>query len=135
MALSPEDHMRITELISQHGHFMDSGEFDRLDELFTDDIVYDVRDFGFGSLRGFAAIREAALQLGDLNPVGHHITNVVVTPVDNGTARVRSKGIGINTDGTARSVVYDDTVIRGPHGWRIAHRTVLGRHRPLTTGR
>ncbi|WP_067546786.1 nuclear transport factor 2 family protein [Nocardia crassostreae] len=135
MALSLQDRLDITELLSQHGHFMDSGELDRLDQLFTDDIVYDLADLGMVSLYGLAAIRDAALALGDLNPVGHHITNVVVTQDRDGTVRVRSKGIGISADGTARSVVYDDTVTRGPGGWRIAHRTVLGRHRPLAIGR
>ena len=33
-------------------------------------------------MRGIAAIREGALALGDRNPVAHHVTNVVVTPVD-----------------------------------------------------
>ncbi len=39
MRLTQEDRAAITELISLHGHLVDSGELDRLHELFTDDIT------------------------------------------------------------------------------------------------
>ncbi|MGV4980847.1 nuclear transport factor 2 family protein [Streptomyces sp. NRAIS4] len=39
MALPPEDRLAITELISMHGHLVDDGQLDRLDELFTPDVV------------------------------------------------------------------------------------------------
>ncbi|HZE33074.1 MAG TPA: nuclear transport factor 2 family protein [Actinoallomurus sp.] len=42
MALSDADRTVITELISLHGHLVDEGELGRLDEVFTDDVVYDV---------------------------------------------------------------------------------------------
>lgn len=40
MALSVEDRLAIHDLVALHGHLMDAGEFDRLDELFTEDFVY-----------------------------------------------------------------------------------------------
>ena len=42
---------------------MDNGELDRLGELFTDDVIYDVSAFGLGELRGREAIRRAAREL------------------------------------------------------------------------
>ena len=42
--------------------------------------------------------------MGDANPVGHHVTNIVITRIDDRSARVQSKGIGIKADGTAGSV-------------------------------
>lgn len=129
--LSAEDRIDIAELISLHGHLFDAGELDRLDELFTADIVYDLTDFGQRPLRGVAAIRDAALAPGASNPVGHHVTNIVVTQGGDGLVRVRSKGIGVNADGTTGSVTYEDRVIRGDQGWRISHRTVLARRAPL----
>lgn len=131
MALSAQDRIDITDLINLHGHLTDAGDLDRLDELFTPDVTYDVTDFGFGSLHGTAAIREAALALGDANPVGHHVTNIVITGIDDRSARVRSKGIGIMADGTAGSAVYDDVVTRGSDGWKISHRTVTARKTAL----
>jgi SnoaL-like domain len=131
MALTAEDRTAITELISMHGHLVDAGELDRLHELFTADVTYDVTDLGAGSLEGLAAIREAALALGELNPVGHHITNIVLTELADDRVRALSKGIGINADGTSGSVTYEDTISRGDQGWRISHRRVLVRRAPL----
>jgi ketosteroid isomerase-like protein len=131
MALAEQDRIEITDLINLHGHFTDAGELDRAGELFTPDVTYDLDDFGLGSLRGTAALREAALALGDANPVGHHITNIVITQIHEHSAQVRSKGIGIRADGTAGSVVYDDIVTRRPDGWKISRRTVTARRAAL----
>lgn len=125
------DRVLIHELVGLHGHLMDEGRFDRLGELFTDDVVYDVSALGGGELRGAAAIAEAGRTLGDRNPVGHHVTNIVVTELGDDEASVVSKGIGIMADGTAGSVVYEDRVRRTSAGWRIARRRVLPRRRPL----
>ncbi|GAA3845658.1 hypothetical protein GCM10022243_09890 [Saccharothrix violaceirubra] len=137
MTSTHQDRIAITDLVNRHGHLVDAGDLDELDALFTPDVVYDVTALGFGSLRGTAALREAALALGTANPVGHHVTNIVITDLDENSARVRSKGIGITTDGKADSVVYDDTVVRHSDGWKISHRRVIARREPLsgrTTG-
>jgi 3-phenylpropionate/cinnamic acid dioxygenase small subunit len=125
------DRLAIHELIALHGHLMDDGAFDRMGELFTADVVYDVSAFGFGELVGRDAITVAARALGDRNPLGHHVTNIVVTEDPDGTVRVRSKGIGVNADGSTGSVVYDDVVARHPGGWRISYRKVTPRRVPL----
>ncbi|WP_049564950.1 nuclear transport factor 2 family protein [Nonomuraea sp. SBT364] len=131
MALTLEDRFVIAELIAMHGHLCDSGELDRLDEVFTADVLYDVTDFGQEVLRGVAACADAGRALGELNPVGHHVTNVVLTEQADGRVQARSKGIGINADGTSASVTYEDTVMRLDHGWRISHRKVFARRAPL----
>lgn len=131
MSLTQQDRADITDLINLHGHHADAGDLDAMCGLFTTDIVYDVHDLGFGELVGATAIREATLAVGQANPVGHHVTNIVISPIDDRAARVRSKGIGINADGMTGSVTYDDTVTRGPEGWRIARRTVIARRAAL----
>ncbi|WP_255948622.1 nuclear transport factor 2 family protein [Streptomyces odontomachi] len=131
MSLALEDRLAITELISLHGHLVDDGSLDRLDELFTPDVVYDVTEFGQEPLVGVAAIREAAWALGAANPVAHHVTNVVITASADGRVRVRSKGLGVQADGSCGSVSYDDTVVRTPDGWRIDHRKLSPRRTPL----
>jgi len=131
MALTEQDRIDINDLINRHGHLTDAGEPDHAGELFTSDVTYDLDDFGLGSLHGTAAMREAALALGDANPVGHHVTNIVITRIDDRFARVRSKGIGIRADGTAGSVVYDDIVTRRPDGWKISYRKVTARRAAL----
>jgi 3-phenylpropionate/cinnamic acid dioxygenase small subunit len=129
--LSVEDRLRIHELVHLHGHLMDAGAFESLGEIFTEDVVYDVSDLGGGELRGFAAIRQAALTLGGGNPLGHHVTNVAITEAEGGVVRVLSKGIGVNADGTCGSVTYDDVVRRVGVQWRIARRKVIARRKPL----
>ncbi len=131
MPLTQQDRADITDLINLHGHHADAGDLDAMCGLFTADIVYDVHDLGFGELVGAAAIREATLAVGQANPVGHHVTNIVISPLDDRSARVRSKGLGINADGRTGSVTYDDTVTHGPEGWRIAQRTVTARRAAL----
>jgi ketosteroid isomerase-like protein len=131
MALTEQDRIDINDLINLHGHLTDAGKLDQAGELFTPDITYDVDDFGLGSLHGTAALRAAALALGAANPVGHHVTNIVITQIDDRSARVRSKGIGIKADGTAGSVVYDDIVLRQPDGWKLSYRKVTARRAAL----
>ena len=131
MPLTAEDRSAIAELISLHGHLFDEGELDRLDELFTADVVYDARDFGQEPLRGIDAIRAAALELGGANPIAHHVTNIVITEVDDETASARSKGLGVMEGGTLGSVTYVDSLRRGADGWRISNRKVLARRIPL----
>lgn len=132
LKLSTDDRLAIHELIGLHGHLMDNGEFDRLDELFTRDVVYDLRDYGGAELRGIAAIVQASRSLGDANPLGHHVTNVVIAEVDGDVVHVVSKGLGVRADGSCGSVVYRDAVRKEVSGWRIARRRVSPRTRPLS---
>lgn len=130
--LSYEDRVAITDVINLHGHYADAGELERMAELFTDDVVYDVSDLGFAPINGRAALSDAALALGDKNPLGHHVTNIVVSELSDDEARVLSKAIAIMTGGSCGSATYEDTVVRTGAGWRISHRRVLARRRPLT---
>ncbi|MEV5529445.1 nuclear transport factor 2 family protein [Streptomyces prunicolor] len=131
MPLTLEDRLTITELIALHGHLVDEGELDRAAEVFTPDVEYDLTDFGQGTLTGLTQLTDASLALGAGNPVAHHVTNVVVEELADGQVRVRSKGLGIRTDGSCGSVTYVDTVVRVGAGWRIARRKITARRVPL----
>ena len=132
LSLTPEDRLAIHELIGLHGHLFDNGDFDRLGELFAPDVVYDLREYGGTELRGIEAIAEAARALGEANPLGHHVTNIVVDGVDGEVVRVVSKGIGVRADGSCGSLVYRDEVRKAQDGWRIARRTISPRRTPLS---
>jgi 3-phenylpropionate/cinnamic acid dioxygenase small subunit len=127
MPLTADDRAVVAELIALHGHLCDDGDLEGLEAVFTPDVVYDVTALGGGVLKGVDGLRDAALALGDVNPVGHHVTNVVVRDAEDGTVRARSKGLGVNADGTVGSVTYDDTVVATGAGWRISHRVVSPR--------
>jgi 3-phenylpropionate/cinnamic acid dioxygenase small subunit len=129
--LSTQDRLEIHELLSLHGHLMDEGLFVRLHELFTPDVVYDLEAFGGPQLHGIEAIRDSAVALGSRNPLGHHITNIVVTAVHASEVEVRSKGLGVRGDGSVGSVTYQDRVRRTDAGWRIAVRKISPRREPL----
>jgi ketosteroid isomerase-like protein len=132
MSLSAEDRLAINDLVALHGHLMDGGELDRMDELFSADVVYDLEDFGLGTLHGIDAIRDAAIAVGARNPLAHHVTNVVIAGVDGDSVRVLSKGLAVNADGSAGSVVYADVIRREGAGWRIRTRKVTARRSPLS---
>lgn len=133
MILTTDDRVAITDLIHQHGHLVDHGEFERMTDVFTPDVVLDVTDLGGGVLVGLAAVHQATLALArDAHPVAHHVTNVVLTPADDDCVQARSKGLGVRTDGSVGSVTYEDTISHGPQGWRITRRTIRARHTPLT---
>jgi hypothetical protein len=129
--LSAQDRIAIGETISLHGHLFDHGELDRLGELFTDDVAYDVSDVGIDTLHGIDAVRDAALDLGDGNPVAHHVTNIAVTEVEDDCVRTQCKAIVVRADGTCGSATYLDTLRRAGGGWRISHRVVRAARAPL----
>jgi hypothetical protein len=131
MSLTTDDRVAITDLINLHGLFADSGQLDRLRELFTADIAYDVSNVGGGVLHGVTAVIEAGYALGEGNPLAHHVTNTVLTELDDGRVHAWSKAIAIHTDRSCGSATYEDTVVHTPDGWRISHRTVRARRVPL----
>jgi len=68
MELSSDTRAAVHDLLVRHGHLTDDGAFDRMAEVFTPDVVYDVTDLGGCPLHGLAALRTAALALGEANP-------------------------------------------------------------------
>jgi hypothetical protein len=131
--LSVEDRMNIYELIALHGHLIDDGRLDELEQVFAADAEFDLNAFGLGVHHGLETIREAARALGDKNPVGHHVTNVVITSVeDNQTVHAQSKGIGIYVNGTADSAVYKDVIKKRNGKWSIVARKISVRRKPLS---
>jgi hypothetical protein len=132
MPLTIEDRLAITDVISLHGHYADAGELDRMTELFTEDVVYDVTAAGGGLIEGRAALKQAALDLGDRNPLAHHVTNVVVTGGDGDRAHAVSKAIPVLADRGCGSATYEDTLVRDGDHWLISHRRIRPRREPLT---
>ncbi|AKU16448.1 nuclear transport factor 2 family protein [Luteipulveratus mongoliensis] len=124
MTLDVADRLAIHELMALHGHLADSRGADRLHLLMTDDVVMDVTAYDLGVVDGLEANRRLWTEAPGNQPVGHHVTNVMVSEDDDGTVRVRSKGIAVMADGTTGTADYDDVVVRTPDGWRIARRVV-----------
>jgi SnoaL-like domain len=129
--LHAEDRQAIGEILSLHGHLFDGGHLDRLGEIFTPDVVYDMSAVGVETFEGIEAIRSAALQLGPGNPVAHHVTNIVISGEGDGQVTALSKGLMLRADGTLASVTHLDTLRRHDGGWRIRRRVISPQRAPL----
>ncbi|MBV9796046.1 MAG: nuclear transport factor 2 family protein [Actinobacteria bacterium] len=129
--LTADDRWAIAETLSWHGHLFDRGELDRLGEIFTPDVVYDLSGAGVGVFEGIDAIRDGARRLGPGNPIAHHVTNIVITSVDGDLVTTQSKGFMIMADGSPASVTHQDTLRRQPGGWRISRRVIVPQRAPL----
>jgi len=131
--ITAADRIAIHETIALHGHVADDRDWDRWGELFSDDLVLDLEDFGLGTTNGIAALKKLSRDNQDdrAQPLGHHVTNIVLLAQDGDRVRARSKGLAVNADGTSGTVVYEDTLRREPQGWRICHRKILVRRAPL----
>jgi hypothetical protein len=123
-ALQTEDRLAISEVLSLHGHIFDAGELDRLDEIFTAEIVYDMSAVGIGVFEGIETVRSAAAGMGDSGPLAHHVTNVLISSDEDDVATARSKGLMLMRDGTLECVVHLDTLGRHDGDWRISHRII-----------
>jgi 3-phenylpropionate/cinnamic acid dioxygenase small subunit len=119
---SADDTIALHQLASQYAHIVDDGEYERLREIFTDDIEFDTSQFGNPPLVGVEPVIQS--YVGARHPVAHHVTNSVVTTDPDGTVRMRTKVISLLGGGLCGSGTYDDVCVRTPDGWRIARRTI-----------
>ncbi|WDZ83856.1 nuclear transport factor 2 family protein [Micromonospora cathayae] len=123
--VTPADTRAIEDLLNRVAYLLDSHEYDRLGEVFAPGITFDnpgrLTANGLDEvIAAFTAITTPA--------ISHHITNVVVDPVDGDTAECVSKALALRAGGVVTAAVYRDTVTRTDTGWRIAARriTALG---------
>ncbi len=124
--LHADDRLAIAHTLSLNGHLVDRGEFDRFDEIFTADIVYDLSAAGVGTAEGLEAVRGAArgMTQAGVGPLAHHVTNVVIIGEEDGVATVESKVLLLMRNGALESAVQHDTLRRDDGAWRISHRVI-----------
>jgi hypothetical protein len=122
--VKPQDQCAITETLSMHGHIFDAGQLDRLDEIFTPEVVYDMSAVGIGVFDGIEVVRSAAASMGDRGPIAHHVTNVVISSDVDDVVTAQSKGLMLMADGTLESVNHLDTLRRHDGQWRISRRII-----------
>lgn len=125
--LSIDDKLAIHDVISLYGHIIDDRQFSRTHELFTEDALYDVSDFGAGIHIGWRRIAEYWREAEDKHPLAHLATNVIVSEDPGGTVRVVSKGLGVRYKDSPISAIYRDVAVRTADGWRLAERIGLFR--------
>jgi hypothetical protein len=122
MSMDAADRIAIHELLSLYGHLIDQRRWADLDQVFTDDLLYDASDFGVDVTHTRADLLAHWASDERMHPLAHHATNVVISEDPDGTVRVLSKGVGVGDTGRVGSVTYHDVVVRTPAGWRMASR-------------
>ena len=125
--LTAEDRFAIYELIGLYGYIVDERQMTRLDEVFTEDVVYDVTSFGSGVVRGVEGVRAMWTNPETRHPVSHNMCNIMVHETPEGEVRAICKGLGLGRKGRVGGVTYYDRMQRTPRGWRIAERICVRR--------
>jgi ketosteroid isomerase-like protein len=131
---STDDIVAIQQLIGLYGHIIDERQWERVGELFTDDVIYDVTDIGRGIWTGVETVRDH-WATGDKHPLAHHATNIVVMEDAGDGLLAMSKGIGVGHGGRVGSVTYRYTLRRTASGWRISHMAAVLRRTPARAAR
>ena len=131
--VSIEDHIAITQLVNLYGHVIDFREWDRLGEVFVEDLVFDATDLDPARepIHGLSNLVKRWSSPEANHPLAHHASNILIWEDPDGTVRSQSKGYGPRPGGEGRAVTYKDVLRRTPQGWRLARRTaILMRPRP-----
>jgi hypothetical protein len=125
---SAEDTLAIQAVVVLYGFLVDDREWDRFDQVFTEDAVVDFRDHSAEPPRGLAPIvgrAEIVRQFRDVltHPYQHMLVNHVIEDVSRDEVVVRSKALLPLPGGSVADILYRDTVVRTPDGWRISRKT------------
>lgn len=122
--LPADDVLAIDQLIAAYGHIVDAREWERLSELFTEDLVFEPWQEGVAPTTSLDGLIERWSEPGFPHPTAHHATNILITPAGDGTVAVTWKGISVHRDGLSRSFVYHERLRKTERGWRGFWRRV-----------
>ena len=116
--LTPTDIADINRQVALYGHIVDARDWPRMRELFTDNLVFVPFQSDMQELTSLDQLIELWSGAGFPHPSGHHATNVLVDPVEDGIATATWKGISVHRNGQARSLIYTERLRRTADGWR-----------------
>jgi len=121
------DRLALHELPGRYGDAIDDRAWDRLDEVFTSDAVFDLSDLGAPRCEGLAAIKRFMDEEAE-HPRTHLMTNIYVDETDGGV-QLRFRIVALLGGGKVGTASYYDDVVKTPAGWRVQHRVVTLRRR------
>jgi hypothetical protein len=131
IAMDPSDRLELHELPGRYGDAIDDRAWDRLDDIFTTDAVFDLTDLGAPRCEGLAAIKRFMDEEAD-HPRTHLMTNIYVDETPTGV-QLRFRIVALLGGGRVGSASYYDDVIKTAEGWRVTNRVVTRRRRPAAT--
>ena len=126
--MDPADRLELHELPGRYGDAIDDRDWDRLDQIFTADAVFDLTDLGAPRLEGLDAIKRYMAEDAD-HPRTHTMTNIYVDETAEG-ARLRFRILALLPERRVGTASYYDDVVKTPEGWRVQNRVITLRRRP-----
>jgi 3-phenylpropionate/cinnamic acid dioxygenase small subunit len=130
--VDPADRLELHELPGRYGDAIDDRDWDRLDQVFTTDAVFDLTDLdapGFDAprLEGLDEIKRF-MDEDARHPQTHTMTNIYVDETADGV-QLNFRILALGRSGRVGTASYHDDVVKTPDGWRVAHRVVTLRRR------
>ncbi|MBV9995384.1 MAG: nuclear transport factor 2 family protein [Caulobacteraceae bacterium] len=127
MRLTAEDMVGLLQVQHLYGHVLDRFLWEKLDEVFAPDGVFDPSDVGLPVMRGLAEIRAKLIPLEEGenrdNVHNHVATNPAVISVgEDGVVKMRTKYIVSSQRDFLAFGEYEDELVKTPTGWRIKYR-------------
>lgn len=126
--MDPADRLELHELPGRYGDAIDDRDWDRLDQIFTADAVFDLTDLGAPRLEGLDAIKRYMAEDAD-HPRTHTMTNIYVDETAQG-ATLRFRILALLPERRVGTASYYDDVVKTPEGWRVQNRVITLRRRP-----
>ncbi len=127
--MDPADRLELHELPGRYGDAIDDRDWDRLDQIFTADAVFDLTDLGAPRLEGLDAIKRYMAEDAD-HPRTHTMTNIYVDETAEG-ATLRFRILALLPERRVGTASYYDDVVKTPEGWRVQNRVITLRRRPI----
>ena len=118
--MDPADRLELHELPGRYGDAIDDRAWDRLDDIFTDDAVFDLTDLGAPRCEGLAAIKQF-MDAEAEHPRTHLMTNIYVDETPDGV-QLRFRIVALLGGGKVGTASYYDDVDQDPRR--------LARHQP-----
>lgn len=120
---------RVRETIVRYAHLVDTGRFDELLDLFTEDATLEAGDHpparGRAAIRAFFVDTGIRLRAAQGRPfIRHHVSSIDVEVESPDAATSRSYFLAITDQGPDHWGRYRDRLVRDGERWLFAHRRV-----------
>ena len=125
--ISSDDYVQIQRLFIRYSNMIDERQYSRIDEVFTDDAIYDATAFGLGRHAGKTEIASCLLAAEPNHPLLHVPINAEVGTDDQGVVRSFSRCLAILDTGAVSQCTYNDVLVKTAAGWRIDERIITPR--------